>query len=157
MERTEPFVYRAVIFAKDVKEGLSYFIEAVDKTGRRARTKLIEVTVTNDKKPPRLMHKPVTSALAKKPLTVTAKVSDPSGIKWLRLRYRSVSQYQDYKSLDMVETEKKGQYRAVVPGEDIEASWDFMYLFEVMDNKGNGKIYPDLEKEAPYIVVKLQR
>ncbi len=57
----------------------------------------------------------------------------------------------------MIETKKKGQYKAVVPGEDIVAKWDFMYLFEVMDNKGNGKIYPDLEKEAPYIVVKLQR
>ena len=32
-----------------------------------------------------------------------------------------------------------------------------MYLIEVMDNKGNGKIYPDIEKETPYVVVKLQR
>jgi hypothetical protein len=157
MERTEPFLYRAVIGGKDVKEGLNYFIEAVDKTGRRARTKLIEVTVTNDNKPPLLKHKPVTDAPAGKPLTVTAEVSDPSSVKWVRLRYRSVSQYQDYKSLDMVETKKKGQYKAVVPGEDIPARWDFMYLIEVMDNKGNGKIYPDLEKQAPYIVVKLQR
>jgi len=98
-----------------------------------------------------------TSELAAKPLKVTAEVSDPSGIKWVRLRYRSVSQYEDYKSLDMIETKKKGQYKAVVPGEDIVAKWDFMYLIEVMDNKGNGKIYPDLEKEAPYVIVKLQR
>jgi len=32
-----------------------------------------------------------------------------------------------------------------------------MYYFEVMDNAGNGKVYPDFEKETPYIVVKLQR
>jgi hypothetical protein len=31
-----------------------------------------------------------------------------------------------------------------------------MYLFEVMDNAGNGKIYPDLEQETPYVVVNLQ-
>jgi hypothetical protein len=157
LKRTEPFLYRAVIPTKDVKDGLSYFIEAVDKTGRRVRTRLIKVTVTKDNKPPRLKHKPITNAPAAKPLIVTADVDDPSGVKWVRLRYRSVTQYQDYKNLDMVETKKKGQYRAVVPGEDIEAKWDFMYLFEVMDNKGNGKIYPDLEKQAPYIVVKLQR
>jgi hypothetical protein len=30
-----------------------------------------------------------------------------------------------------------------------------MYLFEVMDNAGNGKIYPDLTKETPYVVVKV--
>ncbi|MHC4692072.1 MAG: hypothetical protein ACYS67_04965 [Planctomycetota bacterium] len=157
MDKTGPFLYSAMIPHRDVKDGLSYFIEAVDKTGRRERTGLIEVMVTNDNKPPRLVHKPIASAPAQKPLTVTAEVSDESSVKWVRLRYRSVSQYEDYKSLDMVEMKKKGQYRAVVPAEDIAARWDFMYLFEVMDSKGNGKIYPDLEKQAPYIVVKLQR
>ncbi len=32
-----------------------------------------------------------------------------------------------------------------------------MYLIEVMDNNDNGKIYPDLNKETPHIVVKLIR
>ncbi len=32
-----------------------------------------------------------------------------------------------------------------------------MYLIEVIDNAGNGKIHPDLEKEMSYIVVKLER
>jgi len=90
-------------------------------------------------------------------LTVTAEVRDTGGVKWVRLRYRSVTQFQDYKTLEMAETGNKGEYKTVIPGEDVEAKWDFMYLFEVMDNKGNGKIYPDLEQEAPYVVVKLRR
>jgi len=44
-----------------------------------------------------------------------------------------------------------------VPAEHVDPKWDFMYFFEVMDNCGNGRIYPDLERETPYIVVKLQR
>ena len=32
-----------------------------------------------------------------------------------------------------------------------------MYFIEAMGNKGNGTIHPDLDKETPYIVVKLQR
>ena len=32
-----------------------------------------------------------------------------------------------------------------------------MYFIEVIDNRGNGKIYPDLVKETPYVVVKLRR
>jgi hypothetical protein len=32
-----------------------------------------------------------------------------------------------------------------------------MYLIEVMDNKGNGRIYPDLNKETPYVIVTLNR
>jgi hypothetical protein len=32
-----------------------------------------------------------------------------------------------------------------------------MYFLEVMDRDGNGRIYPDLDQETPYIVVRLQR
>ena len=156
MKRTEPFVYHAVIKGKDVRAGLNYLIEASDGSGR-ARTESISVVVTNDNEPPRIRHNRVKSAAAGKPLTVTAEVRDRSGVKWVRLRYRSVTQFQDYKTLDMIETKKKGQYKVVVSGEDIVAKWDFMYLFEVMDNKGNGKIYPDLEQETPYVMVKLRR
>ena len=86
-----------------------------------------------------------------------AEVSDATGVKWVRLRYRSVTQFQDYKTLEMTETGADGEYRAVVPGQDIETKYDFMYLIEVMDNNGNGAIYPDMEKETPYVVVKLDR
>ena len=140
-----------------VPAGLSYLIEASDEGGGRARTDSVPVTVTNDDKPPLLKHTSITSAPAEKPLTVTAEVRDHSGVKWVRLRYRSVTQFQDYKTLEMIETKKKGLYKVVVSGEDIVAKWDFMYLFEVMDKKGNGKIYPDLEQETPYVVVKLRR
>ena len=156
MKQTGPFVYHAAINGIDVKPGLNYLIEASDGSGR-ARTESISVVVTNDDKPPLLKHTPITSAPAEKPLIVTAEVRDHSGVKWVRLRYRSVTQFQDYRTLEMVETDRKGEYRAVVPSEHVEAKWDFMYLFEVMDKKGNGKIYPDLEQEAPYVVVKLRR
>ena len=156
MKRAEPFVYHAAINGIDVKPGLNYLIEASDGGGR-ARTESISVVVTNDNKPPGIRHNRVKNAAAGKPLTVTAEVRDRSGVKWVRLRYRSVTQFQDYRTLEMVETGRKGEYRAVVPGEHVEAKWDFMYLFEVMDKKGNGKIYPDLEQEAPYVVVKLRR
>ena len=49
------------------------------------------------------------------------------------------------------------RYEATIPASQIDPQFDLMYLFEVMDNKGNGKIYPDLEKETPYIVVKVDR
>ena len=101
--------------------------------------------------------KPITSAPALNPLKITAEVRDPSGIKWVRLRYRSVTQFEDYKTLYMHFTQNKSQYQAEVPAEHIIPKWDFMYFFEVMDDCGNGKIYPDFEKETPYIVVKLER
>ncbi|MDA2926421.1 hypothetical protein MYX78_04175 [Acidobacteria bacterium AH-259-G07] len=67
------------------------------------------------------------------------------------------NQHHDYQTLAMLPTGNKDQYQTVVPGEHIVPKWDFMYLVEVMDKACNGKIYPDLEKEMPYIVIKLER
>jgi hypothetical protein len=106
---------------------------------------------------PAIVHTPITSAPAGKPLTVAARVTDPSGVKWVHLKYRSVNQYEDFKTLPMLPTGEAGTYTATVPAEDIVSTWDFMYLIEAMDSAGNGRIFPDLEKEAPYVVVHLDR
>jgi hypothetical protein len=55
----------------------------------------------------------------------------------------------------MLPTGKGNEYEAVIPAKEIDPKFDLMYLFEVMDNAGNGKIYPDLDKETPYVVVNL--
>ncbi|HEY3319213.1 MAG TPA: hypothetical protein VGP72_01905 [Planctomycetota bacterium] len=110
-----------------------------------------------DHEPPMVVHQPITRAAAGKPLTISAEVRDPSGVKWVRLRYRSVNQHHDYQTLAMLPAGEKDRYQAVVPAEHLVAAWDFMYFIEVMDNQGNGGIYPDLKKETPYIVVRLLR
>jgi len=163
MEQTEPFLYRTVILGSEVTKGLNYFIEAIDKTGQIAmypsegRAHPIAVTVIDDNEPPVVTHAPITSAPARKPLTITAEVRDSSGVKWVRLCYRSVTQYEDFQTLPMLPTGKKDEYQAVVPANHIDPKWDFMYLIEVLDNCGNGKIYPDLETETPYVVVRMER
>jgi hypothetical protein len=106
---------------------------------------------------PRVTHQAVTTASVGQPLTVTAEVSDPEGVKWLRLRYRSVNQHQDYRTLPMLPTGESHEYRAVIPAEDISATWDLMYFIEAMGQDGHGRIYPDLNFETPYVVVKLHR
>ena len=103
------------------------------------------------------MHQPVTTAPVGQPIAVSAKVRDPSGVKWVRLRYRSVNQHQDYRALAMIPTGDKDQYGTVIPADDIQPTWDLMYFIEAMDKNGNGRIYPDLNHATPYIVVKLQR
>jgi hypothetical protein len=110
-----------------------------------------------DHEPPSVVHRPVVTAPAGKPLVITAEVRDPSGVKWVRLRYRGVNQHQDYRTLPMLSTGQKDQYRAVIPADDIVPTWDLMYLIEAMDNRGNGGIHPNLNRETPYIVVRLAR
>jgi hypothetical protein len=163
MEQTEPSLYRAVIPAADVAEGLHYYLEASDTAGQKTtfprggESQALAVTVTTDNTPPEVTHTPVTTADAGKPLTIKAEVRDPSGVRWVRVLYRSVNQHKDYQALDLKPTDVANEYQAIIPGERVAAGWDFMYLIEVMDNKGNGKIYPELEKETPYVIVRLRQ
>jgi hypothetical protein len=85
---------------------------------------------------------------------IAAQVRDPSGVKWVRLRYRSVNQQEDYHTLPMLPTGKEDLYQAVIPAEHVLPAWDLMYLIEVMDHRGNGQVHPDLNQETPYVVVR---
>jgi hypothetical protein len=110
-----------------------------------------------DTQPPAVRHRALVGAPAGQPLRISAEVEDPSGVKWVRLRYRAVNQHQDYSTLEMLPTGPGNRYQAEVPAAGIDPKYDFMYLIEVMDKAGNGGIYPDLEVETPYVVVKLAR
>ena len=110
-----------------------------------------------DYQAPAVFHQAVTTARVGQPLAITAQVRDPSGVKWVRLRYRSVSQREEYRTLAMLPTGDGDLYQAVIPAEHVLPTWDLMYLIEVMDRRSNGQIYPDLNKETPYVVVRLMR
>jgi hypothetical protein len=105
----------------------------------------------------RIAHKPVASAPAGKPLTISVQVSAPAGVKWVRLLYRGVNQDLAYQTLPMEPAAEKGTFQATVAADQINPKWDLMYLIEVMDNNGKGSIYPDLNKQTPYQIVKLIR
>jgi hypothetical protein len=48
-------------------------------------------------------------------------------------------------------------YRGRIPAAFIDPKWDLLYFVEVMDSQKRGRMYPDLEKETPYVVVSVQR
>jgi hypothetical protein len=144
-----------------VQPGLSYWIEAVDEAGRQALLPAdgsgLDVVVTDDGQPPVVTHTPITSALAGEPLTLKAQVEDGSGVCWVRLRYRSITQYHDFRALPMTPAAEEKVYTATVPAAHLDPRWDFMYFIEAMDNSGNGAIYPDLDVETPYVITELVR
>jgi len=102
-------------------------------------------------------HQSVDSAPVGKPITISVKVTASAGVKWVHLLYRSVNQDVEYQTLPMQSSGEEDIYQVIVPAEQINPKWDFMYLIEVMDNNGKGKIYPDFNKETPYIFTKLIR
>ena len=156
MDRVQDGMYRATI-----PHARSYFLEAVDARGRTStwpqdgQTNPVPVLAATEGEPPALEHSAIARAKAGEPLRVSAKVRDASGVKWVRLRYRGVSQHQDLQTLPMLPTGKTDEYEAVIPAADVNSRFDLMYFFETMDNAGNGAIYPDLRKETPYVVVEV--
>jgi hypothetical protein len=138
---------------------VSYYIEATDANGNKSDNSKepVSVVVTNDTIPPVATVSRAESAPVGKPLLVTAKVDDPSGVKWVRLRYRHVNQEEIFQSIDMKLDETKGIYTAEIPAAYMISKWDMMYFIETMDKAGNGRIYPDFNKEAPYVSVNLIR
>jgi hypothetical protein len=105
----------------------------------------------------KISHTPVTTSKFNEPIKVSINITTPAGIKWVSLRYRSVNQTQDFKAIEMTSTGDKNIYQATIPSEEIDLKFDLMYLIEMMDNNGNGRIYPDLNKETPYVVIEFER
>ncbi len=110
-----------------------------------------------DGEPPRVEHERIRIARVGEPLIVTARVADPAGVKSVRLRYRHLTQFEDYATLEMKPSAEPGAYSVMVPGSFIVPEWDFMYFLETTDAQGNGANWPDLAREAPYVIVKVVR
>ncbi len=110
-----------------------------------------------DAHPPRVRLEPPGAAHPGQDLVVTARAEDAPGLKSVRLRYRHLTQFEDYQAADMAFEDKSGLFAARIPGAFITAGWDLMYFVEAIDNQGNGRNYPDLEAEAPYVIVPVER
>ena len=51
---------------------------------------------------------------------------------------------------------KAGDASFTIPAEDVPASWDLMYYFEILNAGGTGWFQPDPYVATPYYVVKVQ-
>jgi hypothetical protein len=106
---------------------------------------------------PRVEHTRPNTVRPGQPLRLTARVVASSGIESVRLRYRHVTQFEDYQSIEMSRTGEPDEFTATVTGDFLVPQWDFMYFIEAIDRAGRGVQWPDLALGAPYVIVKLQR
>ena len=104
-----------------------------------------------------IVHQPILSAPALKPLAIRAAVHSAAGIKWVQVLYRSLDQTQDYETLPLQLTDGKGNYEGVILPGKLNPRFDFMYFIQVMDNEHHGAMFPDFNQQTPYFVVRLQR
>ena len=106
---------------------------------------------------PRVEHARPVGVRPGEPLRLTARVTAPGGIAAVRLRYRHVTQFEDYAALEMQRTSDTDEFTATVPGDFLVPQWDFMYFIEAIARDGQGIQWPDLAQEAPYVIIKLKR
>ncbi len=90
-------------------------------------------------------------------LTISASTKPPSDLQWMRLRYRHLTQFEDYESAAMTYNAVSDQYETAIPGSFIVPEWDLMYFVEAVDKKGSGRMVPDMDQEMPYVIVPVQR
>ena len=97
------------------------------------------------------------AAVAGQDFLVTASITSQTSIKTARLRYRHLTQFDDYETADMRFDPATRSYQARIPASFIDPKWNVMYFVEVIDTRGYGRMFPDFEKETPYVVVPVQR
>ena len=161
--KTTPNMYQATI-KPGIREGkLKYRILAGNRSsGETSDTapgdevKLVTVVVTSDREPPSVEIDSKKRATPGENFLVTARVTDSSGAESVRLRYRHLTQFEDYRSVDMERDPATGRFSAEIPADFIDADWDIMFFVEAIDQKGNGRMYPDLASEMPYVIVPTQ-
>ncbi len=85
-------------------------------------------------------------------LTVRVIPEAPGAVKSVRLRYRHLTQLEDYQSVEMTFDPKAKEYSAQIPPSFLDPKWRLQYFVEVVGKNGSGRMYPDLETETPYVV-----
>ncbi len=141
---------------------MAYVIEARDSRGTKTLypeagwQDPIPVMVSDDRQGPEIKLESVATAAPGRDLQIHALVSDPSGIKQVRLRYRHLTQFEDYRVAEMHLDPVSGLYQATIPGDFIIPGWDLMYFVEAVDSLGNGTMIPDLDREMPYVIVEIK-
>jgi hypothetical protein len=156
--------YQARIAPQAGQTELAYYIEAVNAAGhnrlhpfQNQQAAPIHTRITDDRQPPELKLERSKLALPFQDLRITAQATDASAVKWMLLRYRHLTQFEDYKTAGMRPDPQTGLWSGTIPGDFITPEWDLMYYVQVMDNQGNGRMYPDLETEMPYVIVPVER
>ncbi len=128
-----------------------------EKATPRAGAKRVRLPMRGTENGLAVKLEPVAPAEVGRSLTISAKITAPAEIKWARLRYRHLTQFEDYQTAPMTINVVTGLHSAQIPASFIDPKWDLMYFIEVVNMKGSGRMFPDLDKETPYVVVGVKR
>jgi hypothetical protein len=96
-----------------------------------------------------ITHHTPASAEAGKPLILSVNIPAGAGIRAVRLYYRPLNQYADFKVIE----NPAGDGTFIIPGSDISPDWDLLYYFEVVGSSGDAWFFPDPLETTPYYCI----
>lgn len=99
----------------------------------------------------------VAEATPGRDIVISAAIAGDPSLTSMRLRYRHLTQFEDYQSVDMIWDAQTKRYAAAIPGPFINPQWDLMYFVEVRDAQGRSGRLPHWESEQPYVIVPVKR
>ena len=163
MQHSADEILSGIIPNPGVEGEIRYYLEVSGESGVTRRLPEHDskapyvIKVSDDREAPHTELDRITSVKPQSEIKMTARVEDPSGVESVILRFRRVSQFEDYQALPITRTKGSDLYEAVIPAAYSDGKYDVMYFVEVMDKQGNGRMVPDMEKETPYVIVRLDR
>ena len=101
---------------------------------------------------PAVAHEAPGTVTAGRAVELKVRITPAAGAATVRLHYRPVNQQARFKTLE----NKAGDASFTIPAEEVPASWDLMYYFEILNAGGTGWFQPDPYVATPYYVVKVQ-
>jgi hypothetical protein len=109
--------------------------------------KFYRVTYGEDRTPPEVELLPEQVDREAEKAVIRVKLSDPSGIHSAELLYKAMPSTEAWERIPL--EEQDGVYQTEVPM-DYEG---LQYCMELIDGAGNGVVWPDIQKETPYVTV----
>lgn len=104
---------------------------------------------------PLVEHERVLSAVPGREIDIVARVTSDEPLRDVSVYFRAMDQTRAWKRIPMARTEG-GVYRASIPGQEVDASFDMLYYLEARVAHG-GTFWPDWTRETPYVVVQVRR
>jgi hypothetical protein len=138
---------------------LRYALLARDRRGAVTRLPArgeFTMLVGRDSDPPEVRHTSPASCEPGTGLRLAFEVRDASRLALVRLHYRHLTQSETYRTVDLTPA-GADSYEATIPGDYIGTRYDLIYYLEAVDRFGNGAFYPDPDRTAPYVVVRVRR
>lgn len=146
-------VQRDVDFVADLMKRSDIDLDVDVRTAEQLVTRYPGETPVAEK--PVVKHERIAYATPGEDLPVTATISSAEPLRDVSVYYRQTDQTQAWKRIPM-QAGEDGVYTATIPGDAIDARFDFQYYLEARVAEG-GTFWPHWYEETPYVVVSVAR